>query len=81
MENMIAMPLTKRMEIVIGIRVCLISWMDFDYMENGRKKAFLTNPKHKYHVSQCGEHDCCANNKKNGDYYMHPCLSHFMDEL
>ena len=46
-----------------------ISWMNYDYKENGRKKAFLENPKHSYHVAQCGEHDCCANNKKNGDCY------------
>ena len=51
MENMIAKPIRKRMEIVMGIQVCLISWMNFDYNENGRKKAFLANPKHQYHVS------------------------------
>ena len=45
------------------------------------KSAFLANPKDQYHVSQYGEHDCYANNKKNGDYNVHPCLSHFMDEL
>ena len=27
-------------------------------------KAFLANPKHQYHVSQFGEHDCSAHNKK-----------------
>ena len=53
MENMIAMPITKRMEIVMGIQVCLISWMNFDYEENGGKKAFLANPKQQYRVSQC----------------------------
>ena len=51
MENMIAMPITKQMEIVVGIQVCLISWMDFYYKENGGKTAFLVNPKHQYHVS------------------------------
>ena len=50
------------------------------------KKAFPENPKHQYHVSQCGEHDYGANNKKNrdkknGDYYGHPSLSHFVNEL
>ena len=45
------------------------------------RKAFLANLKHQYHVSQNGEHDCGANNKKNGDYYGNPSLSHFMDEL
>ena len=34
--------------------------MNFDYKENGGKKAFLANPKHQYLVSQCGEHDCCV---------------------
>ena len=81
MENMIAMPITKRIVIVVGFQVCLISLMNFDYKENGRKKDFLPNPKHQCRVSQCGEHDSCANNKKNGDYYVHPRLSHFTDEL
>ena len=43
---MIAMPIRKRMEIVMGIQVCLISRMNFDYKENGEKKGFLANPKH-----------------------------------
>ena len=64
-ENMIAMPITKGMEILRGIQVSLISWMNFDYKENGGNKAFLANPKHQYSISQCGEHDCYANNKKN----------------
>ena len=81
MDNMIAKPITKRMEIVMGIQVCLISWMNFDYKENGRKEAFPANQKHQYHVSQCGEQDCRANNKKNGDYYEYPSLSQFMEEL
>ena len=44
------------------------------------RKAFLANSKHQYRVSQCGEHDCSARNKKNGDFYEYPSLSHFMDE-
>ena len=55
--------------------------MNFDYKENGRKKAFLANPKLQYHVSQCEEHDCHANNKKRGDYYEYPSLSYLTDEL
>ena len=47
----------------------------------GEKKAILANPKHQYCVSLCGEHDCSANNKKNGDYYKYPTLSYFTDEL
>ena len=30
------------------------------------RKAFLASPKHQYRVSQCREHDCSSNNKKNG---------------
>ena len=45
------------------------------------QKAFLVEQKHQCRVSQCGEHDCSANNKKNGDYYKYRTLSHFMDEL
>ena len=40
------------------------------------RKAFLTNPKHQDCLSQCGEHDCSANNKKNRDYYEYLSLSH-----
>ena len=67
-ENMIVVPITKRIEIVMSIKVCLISWMNLDYEENGGEKAFLGNPKHQYHVSKCGEHDCSAQHKKNVDY-------------
>ena len=71
----------KRMEIVMGIQVCLTSWMNFNYKENGGKKAFPANSKHQYRVSQCREDDSCFNNKKNGDYYEYPSFSHFTDEL
>ena len=68
------------MEIVMGIQVCLISFMNFDYKENGGKKAFLANPKHQYHVSQCGEHDCSANNKKKeNNISVHVCLISWMN--
>ena len=68
------------MEVIMSIHVCLISRMNFDYTKNGGKKTFIANPKHQYRVSKNGEHDYCANNKKNGDYYEYPCLSHFTDE-
>ena len=45
------------------------------------RKAFPSKSKHQYHVSKCGEHDYSANNKKNGDYFEYPCLSHLTDEL
>ena len=52
----------------------------YPYMEN-IKKAFLANPKLQYHVSQCRDYDCHAINKKGGDYYEYPSLSHFTNEL
>ena len=55
--------------------------MNFDYKENGEKKTFLSNLKNQYSASQCGEHDCSANNKKNWDCYEYSSLSYFMDEL
>ena len=45
------------------------------------RKAFLVNPKCQDNVAQCGEHDCSANNKNNGNYYEHPSLSLFINEL
>ena len=64
-----------------SIQVCIISQMNFDYKENGEKKDFLANPKHQYCVSQYGEHDSSARNKKKGDYNQYPSLTHFMDKL
>ena len=55
--------------------------MNFDYKENDGKKTFLANTKHENSVSQWEEHNCSAHNKKNGDYYEHPSLSHFTDGL
>ena len=70
------------MDIVMGIQVCLISWMNFDYNENGGKKSFFfANLKHQYRASQRGEHDCGAKNKKNRDNYEYPSLAHFSIEL
>ena len=80
-ESMIVVPITKRMEIIICIHVCLNSRMNFVYMEKGGKKAFPANPKHQYHVPQCGKQDCHANNKKNGNYYEYPSVSHLTGEL
>ena len=45
------------------------------------RKAFLSNPKCQYRVSQYGEQDCSANNKRYGDYYEYPSLTHFTDEF
>ena len=80
MEKMVAVPVTKRMEIITSIKVCLISQVNINYEENSEKKTFLANPKHQYHVPKCGEHDSSAHNKKNGDYYKYQSLSHFTYE-
>ena len=80
-ENIIVMPILKRMEIIMSIQVYLISRMNFDYEENDGKKALLVNPRHQYRVPQCTKHDCNANNKKNGDCYRYPSFSNFRDEL
>ena len=79
--NMTVVPITRRMEIIASTQVQLISRMNFDYKENSGKKSFSCKSKHQYHASQCGEQDCGANNKRNGDYYEHPSLPHFTDEL
>ena len=50
-ENMIVVPITRRMETIMSIQVCLLSPMNLDYKENGEKEAFSANPKHQYHVS------------------------------
>ena len=80
-DNMIAVSIIKRMEIITSIEVWPNSWVNINYKENCGKKAFLAIPKHQYHLSQWGEHDYSANNKRNGDYYGYPSLSHFTDEL
>ena len=80
-EKMIAMPITKGMEFVMSIQVCRISRMNFNYEENAGKKALLANLNHQYCVPQCGEHYCCANNKKNRHCYEYLSLSHFTDDL
>ena len=43
-------------------------------------KDFLAIPKHQYRVSKCGEQDCNAHHKKNGDYNEYPSLTYFTDE-
>ena len=44
-EDMIVVPITKRMEIILNIQVCLISQMNINYKENGEKKSFSWKPK------------------------------------
>ena len=45
------------------------------------RKAFLANPKDKYHVSQREKKDCSTQSKKNGDYYENPSLALLTDKF
>ena len=38
--NIVVLPITKELEIIKSIQVCLISWMNFGFKENGGKKSF-----------------------------------------
>ena len=38
--NMIVVPNNKRAKIIMGIYVCLISWINSDYKENDGRKSF-----------------------------------------
>ena len=69
---MIIAPITKRMEIIMGIQV--FSFLEWTLIISKmiKRKAFHANLKHQYHVSQWEDHDCGANNKKNDDYYGYP---------
>ena len=45
-----------------------------------KRKDFHAKPKQQYRVSQYGEDDDSAHNRKNRDYYEYPGLTHFTDE-
>ena len=63
-ENMFIVPIAKRIEINTSTQVYLISRINFDYKENGKKKSFSCKSKASNHVSEWREHDCGAHNKK-----------------
>ena len=44
-ENVIVVPIAKRMEIITSIKVCLISRMNINYEGNGGKKSFSCKSK------------------------------------
>ena len=77
---MIVAPITKRTVIIMSIQLCLISWMNINYVGIVERKDFLSNTKDQYDASQCGEDDCSVQNKKNLDYYEYLCLTYFTDE-
>ena len=67
-ENVIVLTITKRMEIITSFQDCLISWMSINYKENGRKQSLSCKSEARRSHILMGEHDCSANNKKNGDF-------------
>ena len=73
-KNMIIVPVTKRMEIIMGIQVFSFREWTLIISKMFERKAFLANPKHHYRVFQWEDHDCSASNKKNDDYYGYPCF-------
>ena len=77
---MIVVPNSKKMEIIMSIQVCFIPQMNINFKESCGKKSISCKSKTSIRVSQCGEQDCSANNKKNEDYNQYPSFSHFMVE-
>ena len=65
----------------MSIQVWLISWISFDYKENGRKKAFLQIQCNNIVYPNMEDIIVVCNHKRNGDYYENLSLSHFIDEL
>ena len=63
-ENMIVVPAAKKVEIVTSIQVCIISWMNFEYKENGGKNSFSYNSKASISCIQCGEYNFSDQSQK-----------------
>ena len=81
-ENMILVPITKRMENILSIQVCFISWMNFNYKENsGKKKLFLQIQSINIVYPNEVNLILVPNNKKNKDCYAYPSSSHFTEKL
>ena len=80
-ENMIIVPITKKLEIIINIHVCLISLMNFNNKENRKEKLFLPNQSINIVYPKEVNMIVMPNTKKNRDYYKYPSLSQFTDEF
>ena len=80
-ENMIVVPITKRIEIITSTQVCLFSWVNINYKENGGKKLFFQIQSINIVYPKKVNMIVVLNNKKKRDYYRFSGLSHFMDEL
>ena len=77
---MIVVLITKRIGIIRSIQVCLISQVNISYKENGGEKNSSCKSRTPTSCIPMGEHDCSANNKKNGDSYEYPSLTYFIEE-
>ena len=64
---MIAMPITKRIEIIMSAKLDSLHGWTLIIRKIVKRKAFPTNPKHEYHVCQYREHVSSAHEEKNGD--------------
>ena len=72
---------SQKMEIITRIQVCLVWWMNFNFMENVDKKLFLTNQSINIMYPNKENMIVIPNNKRNKDYYENPSLSDLMDEF
>ena len=74
--------ITKRIDIIMRIHVCLLWWMNFNSIENGgKKKLFTRNQSVNVMYPNKDNVFMVPNHKKSGDYYKNPCWSHLMKEL
>ena len=55
MENKIAVPIAKEMEIITRIQVCLIWGQTLFLRKIVERKAIIAKPKHQNHVSKRGK--------------------------
>ena len=80
LENMTVVPITKRMEIIMNIQVCLISRMNNNYKGNGGKeKLYLQIQSIIIVYPNKVNMIIMPNHKNSGDYYKYLSLSHFAD--
>ena len=81
-ENIIIVPIAKRLDIITSIEVCLISQANINYKKNGGKESFSWKIQIIYIVYPNKVNMIVMpNNKKNRGYCRYPCLSNFSDKL
>ena len=80
-DNMIIVPITKRVEIILSTQVWLISRMGIKYKEMVERNFFLQIQRSNIVHPNVENMVVVPNHNRNGDYYENPSLSYFMDEL